>query len=44
VIGNGEVEYIPVKDVLSFLESKGFIKEYYSKFHPSWGDTLYIKK
>jgi FkbM family methyltransferase len=32
------------KELTKFLESKGFIKEYYSKFHPSWGDTLYIKK
>jgi FkbM family methyltransferase len=32
------------KELTKFLETKGFIKEYYSKFHPSWGDTLYIKK
>lgn len=32
------------EELTKFLESKGFIKEYYSKFHPTWGDTLYIKK
>lgn len=48
VIETAELELydgqIVEKELTEFLESKGFIKEYYSKFHPSWGDTLYIKK
>lgn len=32
------------EEITKFLETKGFIKEYDYKFHPSWGDTLYIKK
>lgn len=32
------------QELTKFLESKGFIKEFYSKFDPLWGDTLYIKK
>lgn len=30
--------------ITEYMESKGFIKTYHSAWHPTWGDTLYIKK
>lgn len=30
--------------ITEYMESKGFIKSYHSPWHPTWGDTLYIKK
>lgn len=48
VIETSELELyegqIVQEEITKFLETKGFIKEYDYKFHPSWGDTLYIKK
>lgn len=32
------------EEIDSFLESKGYYKNYYHEFHPVWGDSLYIKK
>lgn len=32
------------KNLTEYMESKGFIKSYYSQMATNWGDTLYIKK
>jgi FkbM family methyltransferase len=31
-------------EIDTFLESKGYHKNYYHEFHPVWGDSLYLKK
>ena len=31
-------------EIDTFLESKGYYKNYYHQFHPTWGDSLYLKK
>ena len=31
-------------EIDSYLESKGYYKNYYHKFHHVWGDSLYLKK
>ena len=31
-------------EIDTFLESKGYYKNYYHKFHSVWGDSLYLKK
>lgn len=31
-------------EIDTFLESKGYYKNYYHEFHPTWGDSLYLKK
>jgi len=32
------------KELSQYMESKGFIKKYYSQMATDWGDTLYVKK
>lgn len=31
-------------EIDNYLESKGYYKNYYHKFHNVWGDSLYLKK